>query len=181
MKINEASRCVGYNERVVEEAYVLTRLLSETGDTSKSGYLDDSITGMSLDNFGNLQFESYREKEGRTITSTGVVYGDCVLIKQEEKVGTRNYYQMYSWDVPHKCYTYISFDKDEPMINCFDKLRSSQINLHNEDISSKFAELGISFDDIAQVRLHQKTDTFTLDDMFKARVANQDTEVSVRK
>ena len=62
MKINEASKFVGYNDRVVEEAYVLTKLLSETGDTSKSGYLDDSITGMSLDEFGNLQFESYREK-----------------------------------------------------------------------------------------------------------------------
>ena len=90
MKINEASRCVGYNERVVEEAYVLTKLLSETGDSSKSGYLDDSITSMSLDEFGNLQFDSYREKEGRRINSTGVVYGDCVLIKQQESVGNRD-------------------------------------------------------------------------------------------
>ena len=73
MKINEASKFVGYNERVVEEAYVLTKLLSETGDTSKSGYLDDSITGMNLDEYGNLQFNSYREKDGRIISSTGVV------------------------------------------------------------------------------------------------------------
>ena len=179
MKINEASRCVGYNERVVEEAYVLTKLLSETGDSSKSGYLDDSITGMSLDEFGNLQFDSYREKEGRKINSTGVVYGDCVLIKQQESVGNRDYYQMYSWDVPHKCYTYISFDKEKAMTNCYDKLRRGQVNLHHEDISVKFSELGISFDDIAQVRLHQDMKSFTLDDMFKARVANQDTDVSL--
>ena len=126
----------------------------------------------------NLQFESYREKEGRKITSSGVVYGDCVLIKQQEKIGNRDYYQMYSWDVPHKCYTYISFDKERPMSNCYDKLRRGQVNLHHEDISLKFAELGISFDDIAQVRLHQDMKSFTLDDMFKARVVSQDTDVS---
>lgn len=180
MKINEASKYVGYNEKVVSDAYVLTKLLSETGDSSKSGYLDDSITGMSLDEFGNLQFESYREKEGRVIKSTGVVFNDCVLIKQDEKVGKRNYYQLYSWDVNNKCYTYISFDTEEPMINCFNKLRTAQVNLHNEDISLKFAELGISFDDIAQVRLHQNMESFSLDDMFKARVVNQDTEVSLK-
>lgn len=180
MKINEASKCVGYNERVAEEAYVLTKLLSETGDTSKSGYLDDSITGMNLDEYGNLQFNSYREKDGRIISSTGVVYNGCVLIKQEEKVGTRNYYQMYSWDVDNKCYTYISFDNLEPMINCFNKLRSAQVNLHNEDISLKFVELGISFDDIAQVKLHQDIKSFSLDDMLRDRVVNQENEASLK-
>ena len=62
---------------------------------------------------------------------------------------------------------------------CFDKLRRGQVNLHYEDISLKFAELGISFDDIAQVRVHQDMKSFTLDDMFKARVANQDIDVSL--
>lgn len=181
MKINEASKCVGYNDRVVEEAYVLTKLLSETGDSSKSGYLDDSIVGMNLDEFGNLQFESYREKEGRVIKSTGVVFDDCVLIKQNEKVGNRNYYQIYSWDVNNKCYTYVSFDKENSMNNCYDRLRTAQVNLHNEDISLKFAELGISFDDIAQVRVHQNMESFSLDDMFKARVVNQDSEVSFKR
>lgn len=181
MKINEASKCVGLNDRVVEEAYVLTKLLTETGDSSKSGYLDDSITGMSLDEFGNLQFESFREKEGRIINSHGVVYNGCVLIKQQETIGNRNYYQIYSWDVDNKCYTYVSFDTEEPMVSCYDKLRRAQVNLHNEDISLKFSELGVSFDDIAQVRLHQKADTFTLDDMFKARVVNQDTDVSFKR
>ena len=181
MKINEASKCVGYNDRVVEEAYVLTKLLSETGDSSKSGYLDDSITGMSLDEFGNLQFESYREKDGRVINSTGVVFDSCVLIKQHEKVGNRDYYQMYSWDVPHKCYTYISFDKESPMTSCYNKLRRSQINLHHEDISLKFAELGISFDDIAQVKLHQNMNSFSLDDMFRDRVVSQENEASLKR
>ena len=180
MKINEASKFVGYNDKVVEEAYVLTKLLSETGDTSKSGYLDDSITGMSLDEFGNLQFESYREKDGRKITSTGVVYNECVLIKQDEKVGSRNYYQIYSWDVANKCYTYISFDKENAMHNCYDKLRKSQVNLHNEDISLKFSELGISFDDIAQVKLHQDMKSFSLDDMFRDRIVTQENETSLR-
>ena len=181
MKINEASRCVGYNDTIAKEAYVLANLLSETGDSSKSGYLDDSITGMSLDEFGNLQFESYREKEGRVINSTGVVYNGCVLIRQHEKVGNRDYYQMYSWDVPHKCYTYISFDKEKPMIACFNKLKSTQVNLHNEDISSKFAELDISFDDIAQVKLHQNMNSFSLDDMFRDRVVNQENEASLKR
>ena len=181
MKINEASKCVGYNDRVVEEAYVLTKLLSETGDSSKSGYLDDSITGMNLDEFGNLQFESYREKDGRVINSTGVVFNGCVLIRQHEKVGNRDYYQMYSWDVSDKCYTYISFDKEKPMTDCFNKLKSSQVNLHNEDISLKFAELGISCDDIAQVKLHQNMNSFSLDDMFRDRVVSQENEASLKR
>ncbi len=181
MKISEACRDVNYNDRVVEEAYVLTKLLSETGDTSKSGYLDDSITSMNLDEFGNLEFDSHKEKDGRVIDSKGVVYNGCVLIKQHEVIGKRDYYQMYSWDVANKCYTYISFDKEQSMLNCFDKLKRTQVNLHNEDISSKFAELGISFDDIAQVRLHQNMDSFSLDDMFKARVVSQDTDVSFKR
>lgn len=174
MKINEASKIVGYNEKVVRDAYNLTKLLSETGDSSKSGYLEDSIVGMSLDESGNLQFDSYREKEGRIINSSGVVFDDCVLIRQEEAIGNRCYYQIYSWDVVNKCYTYISFDTKTPMIDCFNKLRKGQVNLHNEDISLKFSELGISFDDIAQVKLHQKIDTFSLDDIFRDRVANQE-------
>ena len=181
MKINDASKFVGYNDKVVSDAYVLTKLLAETGDSSKSGYLDNSITGMSLDEFGNLQFESYREKEGRKISSLGVVYDGCVLIKQEEKVGSRNYYQMYSWDIEDKCYTYISFDKEKPMNNCFNKLRGNQVNLHNEDISLKFSELGISFDDIAQVKLHQNMNSFSLDDMFRDRVVNQENDIAVRR
>lgn len=181
MRISEVSKWVGYNDRVVKDAYVLTMLLSVTGDSSKSGYLDDSITGMSLDEFGNLQFESYREKDGRVINSTGVVFDDCVLIRQHEKVGNRDYYQMYSWDVSDKCYTYISFDKEKPMTDCFNKLKSTQVNLHNEDISLKFAELGISFDDIAQVKLHQNMNSFSLDDMFRDRVVSKENEASLKK
>ena len=45
----------------------------------------------------------------------------------------------------------------QSMDDCYDKLRRSQVNLHNEDISLKFSELGISFDDVAQVRLNQTT------------------------
>ena len=181
MRISDVNKYVDYNEKVVKDAYVLTKLLLETGDSSKSGYLDDSITNMSLDSLGNLQFESYREKDGRIISSLGVVFNDCVLIKQQEKVGKRNYYQLYSWDVNDKCYTYISFDNELPMNECFDKLRLSEVNLHNEDISLKFDELGISFDDIAQVRLHQNMKSFSLDDMFRDRVVSQENEVSIKR
>lgn len=181
MRINDVSKFVNINDRVVEDSYVLTKLLLETGDTSKSGYLDDSITGMSLDEFGNLQFESHREKEGRVVDSTGVVFNGCVLIKQVEKVGTRSYYQLYSWDVADKCYTYVSFDREQALINCFDKIRGAQVNLHNEDISLKFSELGISFDDIAHVKLHQNMKSFSLDDMFRDRVVNHEMEVSLKK
>ena len=58
MRINDASKFVGYNDKVVEDAFVLTKLFAVTGDTSKSGYLDDSITGMNLDENGNLQLNS---------------------------------------------------------------------------------------------------------------------------
>ena len=174
MKISEASKFVGYNDKVVEDAFVLTKLFAATGDTSKSGYLDDSITGMKLDDNGNLQFDSYREKDGRIIISNGVVYNNCVLIKQHENVGKRDYYQLYSWDIESKNYTFVSFDNLESMDECFEKLRKTQTNLHNEDISLKFAELGVSFDDIAQVRLNQTMNSFSLDDMFKERVANEE-------
>lgn len=181
MRINDASKFVGYNDKVVEDAFVLTKLFAVTGDTSKSGYLDDSITGMNLDENGNLQFDSYREKDGRVITSTGVVVSDCVLIKQHEKVGKRDYYQIYSWDIDSKNYTYVSFDKMQSMDDCYDKLRRSQVNLHNEDISLKFSELGISFDDVAQVRLNQTMGSFSLDDMFKERVTNEENKNSIKR
>jgi hypothetical protein len=67
------------------------------------------------------------------------------------------------------------------MIACFNKLKSTQVNLHNEDISSKFAELDISFDDIAQVKLHQNMNSFSLDDMFRDRVVNQENEASLKR
>ena len=66
------------------------------------------------------------------------------------------------------------------MHNCYDKLRKSQVNLHNEDISLKFSELGISFDDIAQVKLHQDMKSFSLDDMFRDRIVTQENETSLR-
>jgi hypothetical protein len=177
-----------------EVNYTLTDVLGNTytgtsekvagGTLTLPGVAGCTFTNENMD--GNnytatINFPFPVSKEGRVINSTGVVYNGCVLIRQHEKVGNRDYYQMYSWDVPHKCYTYISFDKEKPMIACFNKLKSTQVNLHNEDISSKFAELDISFDDIAQVKLHQNMNSFSLDDMFRDRVVNQENEASLKR
>ena len=69
----------------------------------------------------------------------------------------------------------------QSMDDCYDKLRRSQVNLHNEDISLKFSELGISFDDVAQVRLNQTMGSFSLDDMFKERVTNEENKNSIKR
>lgn len=150
MNINEV-RNIDCNEQLA----VLKRLLVNTGNCVMNGYLGDSVSGVSLDEYGNIEFVSRKEDNSVLVESRGAVLSDSVVIRQKQDIKNRTYYQVFSWDLAEDVYTYIAFDDAESMNSCYEKIKKFDVNLCKEDISNKFVELGISFDSIAQILLNQ--------------------------
>lgn len=146
------------NERQKEVA-VLSSLLDKNGSCSMNGYLGSSNVKLSFDDAGILEFETRNEADDFVTESWGAVLSDGVVIKQVQKNSQVSYNQLFSWDVDSNSYTYLVFDNMQSMNDCYDKIKAFDVNLNKVDISSTFAELGISFDDVAQVLLNQKVDS----------------------
>jgi len=150
MNINEVT-----NIDCHEQLAVLKRLLVNTGNCSMNGYLGDSVSGVSITPQGNVEFASKKKDDSILVDSKGTVLSDSVVIKQEQTIGNRVYYQVFSWDIADDVYTYIAFDDVEAMDSCYEKIKTFDVNLCREDISMKFIEMGIAFDHIAQILLNQ--------------------------
>ena len=150
MNINEVT-----NIDCHEQLAVLKRLLGNTGNCAMNGYLGDSVSGVSITSNGNVEFSSNKKDDSTLVNSKGTVLSDSVVIKQEQTIGNRVYYQVFSWDLAEDVYTYIAFDDSESMNACYEKIKTFDVNLCREDISTKFVEMGIAFDHMAQILLNQ--------------------------
>jgi hypothetical protein len=141
-----------------ESLNVLQKIYRNTGNSAISGYLGDSVNDFSIDDFGNLEFKSSKKTENKDIYSYGTVLENNVLIKQIQKSRDNNFYQLFSWNVSSNTYTYVVFDDMKSLDYAYQQLKKSGVNVEESDISLLFNELGISFDNVAQILLSQKAD-----------------------
>ena len=148
-KINEDSA----NEKVNLSLAVLKKLYNYYGNCFLNGYIGDSIVDFTIDENGYLEFITNKVTDDKEISSTGTVLTDSVIIKQIESSSDRINNQLFSWDIYSNKYTYISFDNEESMNECFNKIKSNDINLCRGDVSLSLKNIGISFDNVSQILL----------------------------
>ncbi len=149
-----------YVENVSQrESDVLANLLEKNGSCSMNGYLGTSNINFLMDDSGVLEFETINTNSEYITKSRGAVLSDCVIIKQVQEKDRSSYNQLFAWNTADNSYTYIVFDNYQSLDDCYEKVKAMDVNLAKEDISSKFAEMGISFDSVAQVLLNQKVDS----------------------
>lgn len=138
---------------------LLRKLYNNSGSCVMNGFIGDSISSYSIDDVGNLQFESSKVDSGSLVNSTGTVLSNSVVIKQVQKSKDRSYNHLFSWDVPRNLYTYVLFDDEDSMNHCYSEIKSFDMNLCEGDISTNFKKMGVSFDNISQILLNQKVDS----------------------
>lgn len=141
------------------ESNVLTNLLEKNGSCAMNGYLGETNIKFTIDNNGVFEFATTNQLENNETKSQGAILSDGVVIKQVQKTDRSSYNQLYAWNIDDNSYTYIVFDNNSSLDDCYEKTKAMDINLAKEDLSSKFAEMGISFDNVAQVLLNQKVDS----------------------
>lgn len=159
-----------------ESLNVLKKIYRNTGNSAISGYLGDSVNDFSIDDYGNLEFKSSKKTENKEINSYGTVLENSVLIKQIQKSRDNIFYQLFSWNVSDNSYTYVVFDDMKSLDYAYNQLKRPGINVEESDVSLLFNELGISFDNIAQILLNQKADE--LSTMIDESFENSNTDTS---
>lgn len=147
-------------EKVGErESTILSSLLEKNGSCAMNGYIGETNRKFTIDNNGVFEFATVNQSADYETKSQGAVLGDGVVIKQVQKSEKTSYNQLYAWNIDDNSYTYIVFDNSISLDDCYEKTKVMDVNLAKEDLSSKFAEMGISFDNVAQVLLNQKVDS----------------------
>lgn len=146
------------NNKRQREYNILTDLSSKNGSCLANGFLGEDNVEFFVDDSGILEYKTLHSSSEFETYSIGAILSDSVLIKQTQKNDNRIYNQLISWDVGSNSYTYVAFDNAEALDDCYEKLKSGDVNLSKKDISTEFSKLGISFDGVAQVLLNQKVD-----------------------
>ncbi len=141
------------------EKNILANLLEKNGNCLMTGYLGADNVKFTMNDRGMLEFETIVDDSENVTKSQGAVLRDGVVIKQVQKSDSATYNQLFAWNIDDNSYTYIVFDDYQSLVACYEKVKEFDVNLAKEDISSKFAEMGISFANVAHVLLNQKVDS----------------------
>lgn len=134
---------------------ILKSMCDNTGNNKYNGFISDMIYNVQFDDKGRMEFLSSKEVDGVNYDSVCTLLSDSFLVAQVEKDSKHSLYQLYSWDVNDKLYTYVVFDNKKSLMECFETVKDKDTNLCKNDIFLTFTEMGISFDNIAQVLLNQ--------------------------
>lgn len=159
-----------------EKVDVLSKLLEKNGCCSMTGYLGVANMQLAVDDNGVVEFVTETENDDFIIKSQGAIISDGVVIKQVQTGASVSFNQLFAWDIDDNSYTYIVFDNPRGLNDCYEKLKNFNVNLTKEDISSKFMEMNISFNDVAQILLDQKVDTVA--SMVEEAVTNASDDTS---
>ena len=159
MNINDLSI---YDEKF---AIPLVKLYKNTGNSLISGYLGEKFNSAFFDEFGRFNFSTHKELDEAAVDSRGIIIGDdSVLISQKVKGSADTSYRLYSWDTNEECYTLLSFDREFALDRYYDVVKRFNVNLNGDYVAYLFKEMGISFDNVIQILLNQKTNP--IDKMF---------------
>lgn len=153
-----------------EEIDVLESIYEYAGDDVMNGYLGSSVSAISYDENGEVEFESnYQNGEYKTI-SVGAVLDNSVLIKQVQECGDKDFCQLISWKKDGSSYTNIVFDTVESMKSAYEKLKKSNDDFLEEGIHQLFDDLDISFDNIMNIKTSQRVEqqSISVDDLLDA-------------
>ena len=137
------------------------------GNCPETGYLKEAKE-IQYEKDGEVYFKSINTGEKET-TSEGVVLPNSIVIKQVTTNGKKTENHIYIWDDNQdddkKKYTYIEFDKEDSMKECFNTIRSQKQDINHSDIAETLKGMGINFENITQILTSQILNP--LDEMLK--------------
>lgn len=152
MNISEVKNLVAgasYEEKIC----ILEELAETVGDCPEIGFLGSSVSNISYDNYGKVEFES--EKYGQDIItkSTGAVLSDSVIIMQVQDSKDSRLMQLYSWKLDGSKYTYLTFDSELVLKKAYDGVKQTDKGFLAENLDNDLQEIGISYRDIMDVKV----------------------------
>lgn len=137
---------------------VLEELAEKVGDCSEIGFLGSSVSNISYDEYGKVEFES--EKYGQDIItkSTGAVLSDSIIIMQIQNGNDSRLMQLYSWKLDGSKYTYLTFDSELVLKKAYDGVKKTDKGFLAENLDNDLQELGISYRDIMDIKVAVNVD-----------------------
>ena len=152
MNISEVKNLVqgaSYEEKVE----VLENISERVGDCIETGYLGSSVSTISYDENGTLEFQSEKKTGGLKITSTGAVLENSVAIIQIQESDSSRLLQLYSWRKDGSKYTYLTFDSLLAIENAYCEIKKQNIGFLAENIDDDLQKIGVSYRDIMDIKV----------------------------
>ena len=145
------------------EIEVLENICEYAGDCQINGYLGSSVLSISKDRKGRVEFESCFEGEYSTFESTGVVLSESVVIRQCQRQGEKELYQLYVWKKDGSCYTYIAVDTEDVLQTLYNGLKKMDCQFLDGDIHQVLEEIGVSLNDVMDIKTAQEVVQHSID------------------
>ena len=152
MNISEVKNLIegaSYEDKVE----ILENIVERVGDTVEVGFLGSSVSNISYDENGILEFQSEKKICGEKITSTGAVLEDSVTIMQIQENNSNRLLQLYSWKADGSKYTYLTFDSLLAMENAYCEIKKQNIGFLAECIDEDLQKIGVSYRDIMDIKV----------------------------
>ena len=152
MNISEVKKLVegaSYEEKVD----VLEMITERVGDCVEIGYLGSSVSNISYDEFGNVEFQSEKRAKDIVTKSSGTVLDESVIIMQVQESDTSRLLQLYSWKLDGSKYTYLTFDSKLALEKAYLEIKKQNVGFLAENLDDNLQKLDISYRDIIDVKV----------------------------
>lgn len=152
MNISEVRKLVdgaSYEEKVD----VLETIAERVGDCLEIGFLGSSVSNISYDEFGNVEFQSEKKTKGVVTKSSGAVLDECVVIMQVQETCVSRLLQLYSWKKDGSKYTYLTFDSILALEKAYNEIKKCNKGFLAENLDADLQEIGVSYRDIMDVKV----------------------------
>lgn len=152
MNIGEVKKLVegaSYEDKIE----VLENICEYAGDCLENGYLGSSVSNISYDEFGRVEFQSEHYSKEITTTSIGAVLDNSVVIMQVQKSDNCKLLQLYSWKIDGSCYTYLTFDSVLALEKAYNEIKKQNKEFLASNLDGDLHDVGISYRDIMDVKV----------------------------
>lgn len=141
------------------EVGVLETICNKAGDVVTNGFLGSSVTNISYDPYGKVEFESENNYGGIETKSIGAVLDDSVIIKQTQKQDNNTYAQLFSWKKDGSSFTFIALDNEDTLNLAYNNIKIRYPKFLGENIEQELNELDIPIDKVMNVKVAQQVET----------------------
>ncbi len=163
MNISEVKNLVegaSYEEKVE----ILEMIYERAGDCQENGYLGSGVANISYDEFEKVEFQSEKATNDMTISSTGAVLDNSVVIMQVQVSNDSKLMQLYSWKCDGSSYTYLTFDSMAVLEKAYTEIKKQNKGFLAGNLDSDLQEIGIAYRDIMDVKVAVKVQEKVLEE-----------------
>lgn len=132
---------------------VLEDIFQRSGDCIENGYLGSSVSSISYDEFGRLEFQSEHFENGIIVISSGAVLDDSVIIMQVQENDNSKLLSLYSWKKDGSNYTYLALDSLSALEKAYIEIKKQNKGFLAANLDEDILDIGLSYRDIMNVKV----------------------------